>query len=66
MSELSAGDQNVVRNMRHAHKDALLPYTDEQIARAWRFFSQSDEYTGHPATKLFVEWCDLAKQGALK
>lgn len=63
---LSNGDQNVVANLRYRYGGEIAEFTDEDIARAWRFFSQSDEYTGHPESNVLIEWCQMAKDGRLK
>lgn len=59
--KMTTGDQQVVSNMRGAHKEAIAGFSDEVVAHAWRIFSQSNEYTGNPETNVFVEWCDMAK-----
>lgn len=52
---LSVGDANCVSNLRYQLKEKLEPFSDEQIAKAWRNFSQSDEY---PNLETFVEWIE--------
>lgn len=53
MYKLTAGDKNVVSNVRYKHSDKVKNYSDEHIAETWRHFSQSDEY---PNEDKFLEW----------
>lgn len=50
---MTAGDRNVVNNIRYKHGDAVKTYPDEHIAKTWREFSGSDEY---PDEDKFLEW----------
>lgn len=57
---LSSGDKSVVSNLRLQYGDALLPYADETIAKAWREYSLSDEYTlRDEQPELFLEWTEM-------
>lgn len=42
--QMSGGDSNVVQNIRLKYKDRVAQYTDEEIAKTWREFSQSTDY----------------------
>lgn len=50
-------DQNIVDNLRRQYGEKIVHYTDLTIAKAWREFSQSDEYPDRDET-IFPEWCE--------
>lgn len=63
---LTQGDKNVVANLRQQYGDKLSGFTDEQVAKAWREYSLSDEYIDrHTKPELFIEWAQMAKDGQL-
>lgn len=58
--KLTSGDMSVVSNLRYSYKDALTIYSDETLAKAWREFSQSDDYQRRDAEpNLFLEWVEM-------
>lgn len=53
--KLTQGDKNVVSNLRGKYPTELATFSDETVAKAWRNFSQSEEYPDGP----FPEWAQM-------
>lgn len=63
---MTTGDRNVVGNLRYQYGEALIIFSDEDIARAWWQYSLSDEYNKrHDEPNLFLEWVEMAHSGLL-
>ena len=56
--QLTSGDRSVVRNVRcqFVRNARIQSATDEQIAQAWRDFSQSEDYGDD---SKFPEWVEF-------
>lgn len=59
---MTESDKNIVDNLRREYGQAIANYTDEQVALAWRYFSQSDEYHLRNKDKtIFPLWCEAER-----
>lgn len=57
---LTQGDRNVIANLRGSYGDSLSIYSDETIAKAWREFSNSEDYPQRDSNpNLFLEWVEM-------
>lgn len=58
---LSIGDKNVIANLKSQYDPGTFDiYSDETIAKAWREFSNSDEYhRRNEEPNLFLEWVEM-------
>lgn len=52
---MTEGERNIVVNMRANYEDSLNLYTDDQILRAHKLWSTSEDY---PRRDLFLNWLD--------
>lgn len=56
---MTSSDKNVVGNLRFQYKDRVEAFTDEQLAEAWRNFSQSEDYEKRDEDDtLFLLWIE--------
>lgn len=50
---MNHGDKVIVDNLRRSRGDELQPYSDEQVAKAYREFSLSEDY---PDESKLINW----------